>query len=222
MTRTKLLLSSLVISLLIGQSGCGGSSSDRGLFYVALGASETTGLNAKPLSEAYLYRIERRLREVAGEVSVLNLGVPGATLDAIARTTLSLAIQSKPDLVTLVTGSNDVVDGVNPELFESELAGMLSRLRQETSAMIALVTIPNLTSFPRFRQEPDPDVTLERISAFNDAILRQAQAFNVPVAAYDSATYSDDLVSSDGFHPSNAGHALAAELFLEIILPAFQ
>jgi lysophospholipase L1-like esterase len=83
--------------------------------------------------------------------------------------------------VTLWTGPNDVIRGDDPEDFEGDLEDILAQLRDETDAVIVVANIPNLTELPRFRDEPDPDVTEDRIDAFNEAIGRQAGELDVPI-----------------------------------------
>ena len=69
--------------------------------------------------------------------------------------------------------------------------------------------------------EPDDDVTRERIEAFNDAIAEQAEDHDVLLVDLYGEPVEDDLVSDrDGFHPNNRGHQRIADRFLEVILPA--
>ena len=79
-----------------------------------------------------------------------------------------------------------------------------------------MANIPELTDLPRFREDPDPDVTEDRVEAFNEAIERQAERFDVPIVDLHEEGVEDDL---DGFHPNNEGHRRIAEEFLEVILP---
>jgi lysophospholipase L1-like esterase len=133
-----------------------------------------------------------------------------------------LATGRNPDLVTLWTGPNDVIRGDEPEDFEGDLEDILAQLRDQTDAVIVVGNIPNLTELPRFREEPDPDVTEDRIDAFNAAIERQAGEFDVPIVDLHEEGVEDDLVSDvDGFHPNNEGHRRIAEEFLQVILPQF-
>ena len=205
--------------------GCASSPDDEQdeLNYVALGASDAVGIGAIPLTNGYVFRIRDALNERGKDVDLLNLGIPTADIGAIenvARTALIAGVQK--DLVTLWTGPNDVVGGNDPEDFEDSLETILEHLREETSAFIVMMNIPDLTQIPRFRERPDADVNPERIQAFNTAIQRQAEVFNVPVVDLFADMPGDELVSNiDGFHPNNRGHERIAQLFLQIILPEF-
>jgi acyl-CoA thioesterase-1 len=191
------------------------------ILYSALGASDAVGIGAVPLTEGYVFRIEDELEEQIDDVHLVNLGIPAADVAAIENALeLFLATGRDPDLVTLWTGPNDVIRGDDPEDFEGDLEDILAQLREETDAVIVLANIPNLTELPRFREEPDPDVTEDRIDAFNEAIGRQAGEFEVAIVDLHEEGVEDDLVSDvDGFHPNNEGHRRIAEEFLEVILP---
>ena len=87
--------------------------------------------------------------------------------------------------------------------------------------MIVIANIPDLTELPRFRDDPDDDVTRERIEAFNEAIAEQAGDYDALLVDLYGEPVEDDLVSDeDGFHPNNEGHERIAEQFLDAILPA--
>jgi len=212
----------LAITLIVG---CASSPDDEQgeINYVALGASDAVGIGAIPLSNGYVFRIRDELRERGKNVDLLNLGIPSADVNAIkiaARS--SMIAEAQKDLVTLWTGPNDLIGGDDPDDFEDNLEELLSHLREESAAFIVMMNIPDLTQIPRFRERPDDDVTPERIQAFNAAIERQAEVFNVPVVDLLAEMPGDELISNiDGFHPNNRGHERIAKLFLEIILPEF-
>lgn len=190
--------------------------------YTALGASDAVGVGAFPLTDGYVYRIRDELEEQGlARVRLLNLGVPQATADEIEDIVRLVWATGQPaDLFTLWTGPNDVVAGDSVQDFEADLARILGYIREKTSAVVVMANVPDLTQLPRFREQPNNNVTRERIRAFNEAIARQANEFDVPVVDLFSQMPRDELVSDlDGFHPSNRGHERIAELFLEKIRP---
>lgn len=193
------------------------------LVYVALGASDAVGIGAFPLENGYVYRIRDELEERADEVILYNLGVSGVRISYIERTELPTALAHQPDLVTIWTGPNDIIQGSDVADFEASLSTILNQLRNETSAFVVVANIPDLTALPLFLIFPDTDVTEARVNAFNAAISRQAALYGVPIADLSSGNYVNDweYISVDGFHPSNKGHAKIAERFLNIILPHF-
>ena len=193
------------------------------IVYVAMGASDAVGIGAFPLENGYVYKIRDGLKQRADEVILYNLGVSGKQVAYIEDTELPTAITRQPDVVTIWAGPNDLIYGNTVEKFENSLNNVLQQLRRQTSAVIVLANIPDLTQLPRFLLVPDADVTIARVIAFNDAIARQAAAYNVPLVDLFAGGYAGDweYVSLDGFHPSNQGHAKLAELYLDIILDDF-
>ena len=106
-------------------------------------------------------------QEIRGDVRLLNLGIPGGTTRDL-RQALQLALRKevKPDLVTIWTGANDLISGQAPADFERELSVLLRELRDKSSSLIVIADIPDLTKSPRFRIQPSPVVTTNRIAAF--------------------------------------------------------
>lgn len=213
--------------VVLALAGCGGVPRDlklRETFYLALGASDATGVGAVPLTNGYVYRIKRELEKHFSRVELLNLGVPAARIGLIKdELNVALRLGVKPHLVTLWTGANDLIAGGDPQAFEAELRTILQRLHNETTAAIVMANLPDLTKLPRFRENPSPVVTLVRVQAFNEAIARQARANKVLVVNLFAQELSDALVwDLDGFHPNNDGHRVIAELFLKLILPIFE
>jgi acyl-CoA thioesterase I len=205
-------------------SGCGGASMvepPKRIVYFAVGASDAVGVGADPIRRGYVFLIVEELDAWVDEVFFSPLAISGATAAQLGAA-LDLFLRSglEPNLVTIWTGANDVIQGVGVDEFEDELAGIFVRLRDRTDGLIVAANIPDLTELPRFRDDPDRDVTLERIQEFNDAIAEQAEAHDVLVVDLFTEPVEDDLVSDDGFHPSNEGHRRIAEEFLEVILPA--
>jgi len=193
------------------------------IHYLALGASDATGIGALPLSRGYVFRIKDGLQDRNRKVRLVNLGIPTANVSAIEKTALAaIAAGTKKDLVTLWTGANDVIGGDDVVSFEKSLDNILHNLRQDTGAFIVIMNLPDLTQIKRFREDPDKHVTPQRVAVFNQAITRQAQKYNVPLVDFFKDSPGDMLVSkADGFHPNNNGHQRIADLYLQFILPRF-
>jgi acyl-CoA thioesterase I len=192
------------------------------LIYLAIGASDAAGLGAEPLTNGYVFQIADELDERIDQVFLAPLAIPGAdTAQLEAALQRLLETEVEPGLVTLWTGANDVIRGGDVDDFEAALEEIFEHLRERTDGVIAVANIPDLTELPRFRENPDEDVTRQRIEAFNEAIAEQAADHDALVVDLYSKPVEDDLVSDeDGFHPNNEGHRRIAEEFLEVILPA--
>ncbi len=189
------------------------------LTYVAMGASDAVGIGAFPLDDGYVYKIRDGLSQFADTVELTNLGVSGERIKYIEETELPTAIARDPDVVTLWAGPNDVIQGTDAATFETRLGRVFARLRQETSAVVVMANVPDLTRLPMFTILPDSDVTADRVNAYNQAIARQVAAYNILLVDLYAGKYASnwDYVSIDGFHPSNKGHAKIAELYLDIL-----
>jgi lysophospholipase L1-like esterase len=198
-------------------NGCG-SSSDGDLNYVAMGASDVDGVGATPPTNGYAFLIRDGLEDDGLDTDIIPLGIPGGQAGAIEDIELPLAKRASPDLVTLWTGNNDIIDGDDAEQFRMHLRSICGDLRSDTSATIVIGDIPDLTLLPRFVDDPDPHVTRERIAAFNAVIAEVSREFNIPIAPISSIQPSDDLTSdADGFHPNDSGHRKIADIFLQVI-----
>jgi acyl-CoA thioesterase-1 len=214
------ILAALAISL----GACAGGSPeppDR-VIYLAIGASDAAGVGARPLTRGYVFRIADELDQRTDQVFLTPLAIPGARaeqLDAALQLLLGTGIE--PNLVTVWTGANDVIGGEDVDDFEDALEAMFERLRDRTDGVIVAANIPDLTQRPRFRANPDDDVTRARIEDFNDAIAEQAEDYDVLLVDLYAEPVEDHLVSDeDGFHPNDEGHRRIAEEFIEVILPA--
>jgi acyl-CoA thioesterase I len=217
-----------VLALLgAGLSACGGGTTmmmeppDR-IIYLAIGASDAAGVGAAPLTRGYVFRIADELDARVNQVFLAPLAIPGASAEQLdSALELFLESEIEPNLVTVWTGPNDVIQGEDAGDFEDELGEIFERLRDRTDGLVVAGNIPDLTQLPRFRNDPDDDVTRERIEQFNEAIAAQAEDHDVLLVDLYGEPVGDDLVSdADGFHPNNQGHARIAEEFLKVILPA--
>jgi lysophospholipase L1-like esterase len=217
----------LPVLVMLGSSlsGCGGAAMmepPERIVYLAIGASDVTGVDADPITRGYVFLIVEELDARVDEVFLAPLAVPGATAAQLdAALDLFLASGLEPNLVTIWTGPNDVIQGVDVGDFENELTEIFERVRDRTDGLVVAANIPDLAELPRFRAEPDDDVTRERIQEFNDAIAAQAENYDVLIVDLFGEPVEDELVSDvDGFHPNTEGHRRIAEEFLEVILPA--
>ena len=120
--------------------------------YLALGASDATGVGALPLTEGYVYLIARELDRQLHGVFLVNLGVPGARIDLIKeQARVAKQLGTKADLVTLWTGANDLVNGDDPKEFQQLLRGLLGIVKEAISRTIVVANLPDLMTLPRFR-----------------------------------------------------------------------
>lgn len=198
-----------------------GSKKDKPIefIYLALGASDATGVGALPLTEGYVYLIARELDRRISGVFLVNLGVPGARIDLIKeQARVAKQLGTKANLVTVWTGANDLVNGDEPTLFREDLRALLAIVKNDISRTIVVANLPDLTMLPRFRTVPSPSVTAARIESFNRVIAEETRTAGGTLIDLHASPVRDDLVFDvDGFHPDNVAHREIARQFLQMI-----
>jgi acyl-CoA thioesterase I len=192
---------------------------DRGaaILYVALGDSTVEGVGATSRSRNYVSRLHERLRAVYPAARVANLGVGGATSADVRARQLDRAIGLRPHLVTLAIGPNDITTRVPLAASAQNLETILGRLRRETTAVVVVNLIPDLAVTPRFRGSQHQEAVGRQTIAFNEALERAsrthgAELVNLYTVSQREVPLRPELMSADGYHPSDAGYALWAEL----------
>ncbi len=221
--RTGNIACAAAVALLLCISGCGGSSSSNGrIRYVALGASDADGIGASPITNGYVFQIEEMLNQDCIATNLTNLSIPGTELNAVRNVQIPLASELNPDLITLWPGPNDLISGNSLAEFEDDLDSVKQQLLERTDAEIFFATIPDLRIIPSLQSDPDPDVTLERINAYNAIIRATTTDPRIHIVELEDVVLTPELINDiDGFHPSDAGHALLARYFLDSIRPVF-
>ena len=208
----------VLVLLVFVLAGCGGGGSSGGgsrgpLAYTALGASDAVGVGAVPTSNGYVPRLADELRVAGFDVTLRNLGINGARVGDLIDDELPEALTTNPDVVTIWTGANDLIGGDDPGAFALELASLLAQLTAGTEARIYVGDLPDLTQAPLFRDGSDPDVTKARVDAYNQRIHEAVADAGCVLVLLSTVELTDDLTWIDGFHPSNEGHAVLAEIY---------
>jgi acyl-CoA thioesterase-1 len=213
------------IGLVLLPTGRGHTQADTPAFvYLALGASDATGVGAGSTAQGYVSLIKQELEQLTPPVVLINRGVSGARIDTVKeQVRRAKEAQDSADLVTIWVGINDLVHGDDPDQFGQDVHFILGMLRQHVARTIVIANLPNLTRLPRFRRQPSPHVTEDRIRAYNAVIAEEAREAGASLIDLFAQDLRDDLVlHSDGFHPNDAGHREIAESFLQAIRPKIQ
>jgi acyl-CoA thioesterase I len=177
--------------------------------YVPLGDSFTIGTSVAEAERwpNQLVAVEPRLQLVA------NLGVNGFTSADVIEVELPQLAALQADVVTLLIGVNDVVQGVPESTYRRNVGEILDRLVDAVGAgHVLVVTTPDYTVTPAGADYGDP--------ATQSAAIRRNNAINTELATargiavvdiYDisvRAASDRSLVAADGLHPSGAQYAL--------------
>lgn len=194
----------------------------RAFRYVAIGASDTVGVGAgEPVTGSWPSRVAARLPNGSDYV---NLGVSGSLAAQAGREQLPRALELRPRVITIWLAVNDLNASVPAIDYAGSVRAIVMPLVAGTEARVFIGNVPDLRSVPAYAGTDQPGL-LARIVAYNTAIARVAATSPGRVTVVDLFTGSGALtstitVSSDGFHPSDAGYALIAERFVAAIAAA--
>lgn len=211
-------VSAALLAGLIG-AGCGFAEQEERVRYVALGDSYTIG-TAVSVAERWPNQLVERLPELE---LVGNPAVNGYTSADLIAEELGQLDRLRPELVSLLIGVNDVVQGVPDAQYSGNVAlileELLTRLPPER---IVCVATPDYTRTPNGAAYGEPDLQSDRIVRVN-AILREAceqrRVAYVPEIFEISQLVTEDpsLVADDGLHPSGRQYRLWADAIEPVV-----
>lgn len=189
--------------------------------YVALGDSSVEGIGASTPERSYTGIIHEHLKLIRNKISYHNLGKAYATIGDVNKHQLQKAINLQPQLVTISIGANDIIQRTPLKEFENGLQFLLDNLKRCTTAEIVINTLPDLSHAPavpaRLRA-----MSLLLVKRMNQVIKKLASKYQVIlVDLYEqSRLYTQkypEVVSTDGFHPSDFGYAIWANTIISEI-----
>jgi lysophospholipase L1-like esterase len=193
----------------------------RPLRYVALGDSYTIGTATHAAAERWPDRLVAAPGLPATLDLVANLAVNGYTSADVIREELPALEALRPDVLSLLIGVNDVVQGVPVETYRANVTSILDDLvRRVGTERVLTVSTPDYTVTPQGASYGDPATQAAGIRR-NNGVLREAAAER-GIAFVDihdlslRAATDRRLVAEDGLHPSGAQYAL----WVERIAPA--
>ncbi len=202
------------------------SAAESSLTYVAIGASDAVGVGATdPAKDGWVPRLGGLL---GTNTQVVNAGVTGALLEDALRDQLPLALDRKPDVVTVWLGVNDFNALVPLATYSAQLDYLLGALRGRTHARVLVGNLPDLSRVTVYSSwldflGIDPWPVRHEVQRWNASIAQVASKHGATVvdlyAGWSELAQHPEYVSSDGFHPSTAGYARLAELFHAAAVP---
>jgi acyl-CoA thioesterase I len=204
----------MIFFFLLGASTLAQSS----IHYVALGDSYTIGSGGTP-DESWPAVITQRLRKKGIPIElVANLGREGWTTQDLINYQLPVFVKIHPDLVSVLIGVNDWVQGVESPVFEEHFHFILDKVLEviPDHKKVIVVTIPDFSVMPVGRQYSGGRDISAGIASFDQIIKKEAALHGLKVVdLYPlSQTMGGDplLSASDGLHPSAKGYSLWADL----------
>lgn len=185
---------------------------------VALGSSSTEGVGGSGAAWAYPALLEARLREALPGVAVrvVNRGVAGEDVVAMAGRIDTAVIPERPALVIWQVGANAALSGMPPGIFRAHLQDGLLRLRR---AGIDVVLMDNQRA---------PRIAARGGHRALDRILAEAAARIPGVSLFSRGRLMDAwaregtppgaLIAADGLHHNDRGYGCVAVALAAAIL----
>lgn len=178
--------------------------------YVALGDSLTAGVGASKEENSYPYRMAKLIAEKKNmQVTLVNLGVPGATAADVLKDQIPLVAKLHPDFVTLSIGVNDMHNRVPDISFRQTLSSIVDSLFGITKH-INILTIPYIGDksifLPPYRQYFDWQTNHYNSLLHNALVGRDVTIIDLYGLTRERAFSDPNYYSADGFHPSDDGY----------------
>jgi lysophospholipase L1-like esterase len=188
--------------------------------YVAIGDSSTEGLqdlDDRGELRGWSFRLADRIARAQGRLLYANLAVRGATTRQIARDQLARAVAMKPDLATVFSGTNDVLQKRFEVREFLEDVRLIQRALRAEGATVLTFTLPDLTPLLPLARRLAP-----RIRAMNDAVREACAETGTRLLDFAELPLATDprLWNEDRIHANPAGHErIAAALAQRLGLP---
>lgn len=186
------------------------SPTSTALVYAAIGDSLTAGAGANRHDETYPYLIAEHLALGGQKITLKNFSYPGAKTQDVINDLLDRAIESQPDVITILIGVNDIHNHISSQVFHDNYEYILKRLSSETPAKIYVINIPIIGSKSAIL--PPLNYYFDNQTRKFNKIIKDL-AFDYNLRYIDLYTPTKNLLSIDGphyssdsFHPSKDGY----------------
>ena len=194
------------------------------LRYLALGDSYTIGTGASGKAHNYPSIVAARLTKATGaKVALTNPAVNGFTTQDLINNELGDVGRLKPQLVSILIGVNDLVQGRTPEQYRKALMKIneaVAELKLAAGRVVA-ISIPNWSVVPAASTFGNPEGIRELTETFNEIARKEAEAQHfmwVDITTVStSGLGSPGWISSDQLHPGDVQYAAWAEVIWEAV-----
>ncbi len=186
------------------------------LVYVALGDSFTAGRGASSYQESFPYLLAEKLaKDKSAKITLKNFSSSGVRTSQLIAGQLDQAISAKPDIITLLIGTNDVHGNIKEAVFQKNYIYILDQLVQKTPAKIYLIGLPN-NGTDGLLWPPYGYYFRQKTKAYNQIIQGLAEDYGLTYIDLEKGlvelSEQDGYYSQDLFHPSTAGYQLWSQI----------
>lgn len=185
--------------------------------FVALGDSLTEGIGdpVKGSLRGWAVLLAGALKEIKPELRFWNLAKRSLTTTEVHESQLEKALELEPDLVSVVTGMNDVMArDFDAKAFRADLDALVRPL-VDNGKTVLMGTLPRTLPLLRLMPKRASNPIRQRLNDVSDTVIEVAAAHGaVCVDAPPEWRYTMAECSIDGCHPNARGHAHIAELAL--------
>lgn len=175
------------------------------------------------LGHSYVYLIASRLGvELAGaELDIYNRGMSGHTVADLRKRWQKDAIDMKPDLLSILIGTNDVGRGVTAKAFESDYRYLLDESREANPELRIVLLAPFVLQSGKLKDEKAWAArrgATDKLGAVVGRLAKEYDAVHVQTQeVFDTAAkaVSAEHWIWDGVHPLPQGHELIARNWIQ-------
>ncbi len=174
------------------------------------------------LGHSYVYLIAARLGVDMPEarLDVYNRGMSGHTVGDLRKRWQEDAIEMKPDVLSILIGTNDVGRGVVEEAFEADYRGILDASRNANPDLRLVLLEPFVLPTGELKNEKAWALRRTATDKLGTVVARLAKDYNaVHIKTQDIFDSAAKAVTPeqwiwDGVHPLPQGHELIARNWL--------
>lgn len=188
---------------------------------MALGDSYTIGTGASDESRSWPAIIATRLN-----AELTNPAVNGFTTLDLIRDELPHLQRVKPDLVSILIGVNDLVQGRTVAQYRTSLQSIYKALAglKLPAGHGAAVSIPNWSVVPAARDFGDPERLRRTTSTFNEVAkdLAHSGGFSwIDITEVSTSSSGPGWIADDRLHPGDRQYAAWAEVIWQAVRAAW-
>lgn len=175
------------------------------------------------LGHSYVYLIAARLGVDLSRqrLDILTRGISGSAVADLRKRWQPDAIDMKPDLLSILIGTNDVNLGVQPDAFESDYRWILDASRKANPDLQLVLLDPFVLKSGPLANEPAWTTRRSATDRMRAVVTRLAKDYDAvhirTQDVFDQAAAADapEQWIWDGVHPLPQGHELIARSWLQ-------